>query len=135
MNQHPYLRAYMAGIVVPTLFLLVGITVFTIARFIYHVPVPIERVIVFPMAVVPNAWGAWNMLYVFLRSRRHLSIGFHGAILPFLLAPAGFALARALGITFLTPTLYATGFPVALVVYYLAWKHLVGFCNELLGIA
>jgi hypothetical protein len=31
---------------------------------VYNVPVPIERVIVFPMAVVPNLWGAWNVLRV-----------------------------------------------------------------------
>jgi len=60
MNQQIYLRAYMAGIVVPTIFLLVVATVFTIARYIYNVPVPVERVIVFPMAVVPTP-GAFGM--------------------------------------------------------------------------
>src|SRR5437879_8785581 len=69
MNQHIYLRAYMAGIVVPTVFLLVVAAVFTIARYVYNIPVPVERVIVFPMAVVPNAWGLWNVLFVALRSR------------------------------------------------------------------
>ena len=43
MNSQPYLRAYMAGIVVPTLFLLVAIVSFTIARMVYNVPVSIER--------------------------------------------------------------------------------------------
>ncbi len=61
MQKHIYLRAYMAGIVVPTILLLVAATVFTIFRYIYNVPVPIERVIVFPMAVVPNAWGLWSL--------------------------------------------------------------------------
>src|SRR5437667_351118 len=87
MNQHIYLRAYMAGIVVPTIFLLVVVTVFTIARYVYNIPVPMERVIVFPMAVVPNAWGLWNVLFVALRSRLQLPIGLHGALLPILLAP------------------------------------------------
>ena len=64
MSQHPYLRAYMAGITVPTVFLLVAMTGFIIARLVYNVPIPIERVIVFPMAVIPNLWGVWNMLYV-----------------------------------------------------------------------
>src|SRR5260370_39244542 len=32
MNQHRYLRAYMAGIVAPTVFLLIGLTVFCVAR-------------------------------------------------------------------------------------------------------
>ena len=67
--NHPYLRAYMAGIVVPTAFLLVGMTAFTLARFVFEVPVPIERVVVFPMALIPNLFGVWNMLYVGLRSR------------------------------------------------------------------
>ena len=58
MNQHKYLRAYMAGIVAPTIFLLVVVMGFTILRYVYNVPVPIERVIVFPMAVVPNIWAS-----------------------------------------------------------------------------
>ena len=37
--NHPYLRAYMAGIVVPTAFLLVAMTAFTLARFVFEVPV------------------------------------------------------------------------------------------------
>ncbi len=89
MNQHTYLRAYMAGITVPTIFLLVVATVFTMLRYVFDVPVPVERVIVFPMAVVPNAWGLWNILFVALRSRWQLSLGLHGALLPILLAPLG----------------------------------------------
>ncbi len=137
MNQHPYLRAYMAGIVVPTVALLVGMTVFTIARHLYKVSVPIERILVFPMALVPNLWGLWNVLYVGLHSHRRLPLGFHGALLPFLLVPLGFTLTRALD--FEIPGFMAHAFPIffpfGLAVYYLAWKHLVGFFNELLGIA
>jgi hypothetical protein len=54
MNEHPYLRAYMAGIALPTAFLLVALTVFCVARFVAQVPIPIERAIVFPMALIPN---------------------------------------------------------------------------------
>ena len=137
MSQHPYLRAYMAGIVVPTLFLLVGMTVFTVARHVYNVPIPIERILVFPMALVPNLWGAWNMLYIGLHARRRLPQGLHGAVLPFLMAPAGFLITRAVG--FEIPGFVAHVFLIAflfvLVIYYLAWKHLVGFFNEMLGIA
>ncbi|PYU34747.1 MAG: hypothetical protein DMG28_04860 [Acidobacteria bacterium] len=135
MSKYTYLRAYMAGIVVPTIFLLVIMAVFSVARFIYHVPIPIERVIVFPMAMVPNLWGAWNMLYVALRSRPHLPVGFHGAALLFVIAPVGLTLARTLDLQFPTPAFAATVFPIGLVAYYLAWKYLVGFFNELLGIA
>ena len=137
MNKHPYLRAYMAGSVVPTMFLLVIMTFFCVARFVYDVPVPIERVIVFPMAVVPNLWGAWNMLYILLHSRRRLNIGLYGAILPFALAPVGLTVAtRVLDFApAFVGKVFPIGFPIALVVYYLAWKHLVAFFNKLLGIA
>src|SRR5437879_3616269 len=94
MNSHPYLRAYMAGIAVPTPLLLVALTLFSIARFVYDVPIPVERVIIFPMAIVPNLFGVWNMLYLASRERTHLPLGVHGAILPFILAPAGFLLGR-----------------------------------------
>ena len=137
MKTHPYLRAYMAGIVVPTLFLLVPMTLFSVARYVHNTPIPIERIIVFPMAIVPNLWGAWNMLYLWLHSRPRLPLGLHGAVLPFLLAPTAFLVAHALD--FVIPSFVAQafpiGFPIALIVYYLVWKHLVSFFNELLGIA
>jgi hypothetical protein len=137
MNQHTYLRAYMAGIVTPTIFLLVVATVFCIVRYGYNIPVPIERVIVFPMAVVPNLWGLWNMLFVGSHARTHLSLGLHGAVLPVLLGPLGFLLTRALD--FRVPHGDASALPiaapVALIAYYLAWKYIVGFLNGVLGVA
>ncbi len=137
MNRHPYLRAYMAGIVTPTIFLLVVATAFTIIPYVFNVLVPIERVIVFPMAVVPNLWGLWNMLFVALRGRLHLSIGLHGALLPILLAPLGIVVTSLL--RFSIPGLAAHDFliaaPVGLLVYYLAWKYLVSFLNRVLELA
>jgi hypothetical protein len=137
MNQHPYLRAYLAGIAVPTVFLLVAMAVYTMVRYVYHMPVPIERVIVFPMAAVPNAWGLWNVLYVAFLARRHFSLGLFGGALPLLLMPAGYLVARLLefpiphGVFFVVPF----GIPIALIVYYLVWKYFVGFLNAELGIA
>jgi hypothetical protein len=133
MNQHPFLRAYMAGIVVPTLFLLFGMTAFTIARYVCHIPLPIERVIIFPLTVVPNLWGLWNIIYVALLSRRHVSIGAFGALLPFLLAPGGWLIAHlfALPIPRVAPFL----FPIGVILYYLIWKHVVGRLNAIIGIA
>src|SRR5713226_1090720 len=96
MKQHIYLRAYMAGIVFPTILLLVAVTVYSILRYVYNFPVPVERIIVFPMAVVPNLWGLWNMLFIALDSRRRLPIGLHGAILPFVLAPVALIVTRLL---------------------------------------
>jgi len=137
MNQHPYLRAYMAGIVVPTILLLLGATAFTIARYVYDVPIPLERVIVFPMAIVPNIWGLWNILFLAWRSRLKISIGVHGALLPFLLAPLGIVLTGLLN--FSVPG-FATHFlpiaaPLGLIAYYLAWKYIVGFLNRVVAIA
>lgn len=147
MNQHPYLRAYLAGIAAPTALLLVGLAVFCVARFVYNVPAPIERVIVFPMAIIPNAFGAWNMLYVALRPHWHHSIGLHGAALPFFLAPIGFVLATSLGYLKLTeaglvyfeivrvPYWYLAFAPfIGIALYYLVWKYAVGFLNKLQGI-
>ncbi|HKH99365.1 MAG TPA: hypothetical protein VJ999_09675 [Candidatus Sulfotelmatobacter sp.] len=148
MNTHPYLRAYMAGIAVPTMMLLVVLSGFLVARYTFQIPIPIERAIVFPMALVPNIFGLWNIFYLWLRPRRHLPIGFHGAILPFILAPTGFLLATCSG--FLTANsmglvwfgelvipyaMLAVGFSLALIVYYLVWKYIVGFFNQVLGIA
>jgi hypothetical protein len=148
MNTHPYLRAYMAGIVVPTIVLLFALTGFILARFVYQVPLPIERAIAFPMAIVPNLFGVWNMFYLWLRPRRHLPIGFHGALLPFILVPLGYLIGSALGVVNLTPqciiyfhevkvayAFFVAGFTFALIVYYLVWKYLVGFFNQVLGIA
>ncbi len=135
MNRHPYLRAYMAGITVPTMFLLVIMTVFSVVRFVYHIPVPIERVIVFPMAVVPNLWGVWNMFYIWLDRRHRLPIGFHGAALVFVLFPVGFTLAKTLGFLNLVPIPVFAVPVIGSIAYYLAFKYLVGFFNEVLGIA
>ena len=112
MRQHPYLRAYMAGIAVPTPFLLVVMAAFVVGRLIYQVPIPIERVIVFPMAVIPNLWGLWNMLYVRLRVRWHIPIGIYGAALVLLIAPLGFAVAALLGFQVPHRALAPFGLPV-----------------------
>lgn len=137
MNQHTYLRAYIAGIAVPTLALPIGVTVFGVARYAYNFSLPLERVMIFPMAVVPLLWGLWNVLFVASHSRTHLPIGFHGAILPFILGPLGIFLTRALD--FQLPNFGSHYFPilapVAVIAYYLAWKYFVGFLNTVLGIA
>jgi hypothetical protein len=119
------------------LFLLVIMTGYCVLRYVYDFPVPVERVIVFPMAVVPNLWGLWNILFVALRSRLQLSLGFHGALLPILLAPLGIVFASLLH--FPAPALISHIWPIAapgaLIVYYFAWKYLVGFLNRVQQIA
>ena len=135
MTSHPYLRAYLAAIAVPTMFLPIGLSAFFVARHAGLFPAALERVIVFPMAAVPNLWGAWNILYVAL-ARRGLSwsIGAHGAILPFLLVPAGVLLTQALRLDVFTPQRVAAVLPVAMILYYLVWKYAVGSLNRLLGV-
>jgi hypothetical protein len=148
MKDHPYVRAYMAGISVPTPLLLIALTVFVLARLVYEIPVPIERIVIFPMAIVPNLFGLWNVLHLATRSRTHLPLGIHGAILPFLIIPVGLLLGLRLGV--LTPTSHgltkfglvtfqyvhiALIIPLVVVIYYLVWKYLVGFFNRVAGIA
>jgi hypothetical protein len=134
MNQHPYLRAYMAGVTVPTVFLLIAMTGFIFVRYVYNVPVPIERVIVFPMAVVPNLWGVWNILW--LLSGRRVPIGLFGAILPVLLVPGAFLVTHAVGFALpaFVPKALPFIFPIALAIYYLAWKYLVSSLNRIVGL-
>jgi hypothetical protein len=137
MNQHTYLRAYLAGIAVPTVFLLVIMSGYCVLRYVYNFPVYVERVIVFPMAVVPNLWGLWNILFIALRSRWRLSIGLHGALLPILLAPLGLVVASLLNFpaSALVSHVWPIAAPVALIVYYFAWKYAVGFLNRVQEIA
>jgi hypothetical protein len=144
MRPHPYLRAYLAGIAVPTAFLLVIMTVSAVFRFYLEVPSqfvlatpapPLERAIVFPMAIVPNLWGVWNMLHLKLRSRWAVPLGVWGALLPLLLFPGGVALARLLDVFTIQWTLALGVIPIGMAVYYLAWKLLVAFLNEEVGIA
>jgi hypothetical protein len=143
MRPHPYLRAYMAGIVVPTMFLLVAFTIYAYFRFLaapsdFIAPLvsrPFERAIVFPLAVVPNLWGAWNMLHMALRRRMRMPLALHGALLPILLVPSGVLLGRALAVFTIPWSLAVTVIPIGMTLYYLAWKYLVGFLNEEMGIA
>src|SRR2546427_12985362 len=90
-----------------------------------------------PWSNALNVWGVWNMLYLILQSRRRLPIGLHGAIIPFLLAPLAFTITRIVGfaIPAFAVTMFPLIFPVAVLVHYLLWKHLVSFCNGLMGVA
>ena len=144
MRPHPYLRAYMAGIVVPTLSLIVIMAIFAYHQYYFEVSSqfvvglpgrPLERAIVFPMAVVPNAWGLWNMLRLALASRVRLSLGVHGAVLTLVLMPGGVALARVLDAFTIQWQFALPMIPIGMATYYLAWKYFVGFLNEELGIA
>ena|SRR5687767_1333553 len=144
MTPHPYLRAYMAGIVVPTIALIVIMVVYVSQRYYFEVssqfviPLPsqpLDRAIVFPLAVVPNLWGAWNMLHLALRRRAGWSLGVHGALLPLVLMPLGVALARSLDVFAIQWQFALPMIPVGMAIYYLAWKYLVSFLNAEVGVA
>lgn len=148
MNTHSYLRAFLAGAFVPTLVLPLMLAGFIVARLVLQVPFPIERGIVFPMALVPSVWALWNVLWLGSHERTHLAIGPHGAMLLLFLMPAGAVLATCLGIlsigasgivwfhTVHVPyTWIAPGLLAAFAAYYLLWKYIVGFLNRTLGIA
>ncbi len=148
MNTHPYIRAFLAGVFVPTLILPLLLAFFILTRLVLQWPVPIERGLVFPLALVPAVWGAWSMLWLWSHAQTHLPLGIHGALLPFLLLPCGATIARHLGILALGASgvtwfqvlhipylLIACVFAFALAAYYLVWKYVVGFLNRMLGIA
>jgi len=148
MSTHPYLRAYLAGVFVPTFILPLMLTAFIVIRLVFQVPVPIERGIIFPMALVPVLWGLWNVLWLGSHQRTHLAVGLHGAILPALLLPCGAIAGRHLGILALGANnatwfsaitvpyaVIAVGFCFGVAVYYLVWKYIVGFINSVLCIA
>ena len=148
MNTHPYLRAYLAGVFVPTLVLPLVLTVFIVARIVLRVPVPIEQAMIFPMAIVPSLFGLWNMLWVATHARTNLPIGVQGALLPFLMVPTGAVTAGCFGILqlgasgltwfhacYVPYAFIAVGFLCGVAIYYLVWKYIVGFLNRILGIA
>lgn len=148
MNPHPYLRAFLAGVFVPTLVLPIMLTIFIVVRLVLQFPVPIERGIVFPMALVPSLWGIWNMLAQTQTLRGKVPLGAFGALLPVIMAPVGAVVAALSGVIALGATgvvwfqvwhipyvLIACAFCVAVAAYYLVWKYIVGFLNHTLGIA
>jgi len=131
--MHPYLRAYMAGIVLPTIVMPIAIAVIPLQHVSDHL-FHVEDVLIFPIGLVPNAWGLWNVFHVWLRKRFEVPTGFHGALLVFLIVPAAYGIQAAVGKFLWTPALFAIAFPMVLVGYYLAWKYIVARLNDMLGI-
>ena len=148
MNSHSYLRAFLAGVFLPTLILPVLLTAYIVGRVVLKMPIPIEQALIFPMAIVPSAFGLWNMLWLGSHRRTRLPIGVHGAILPYLILPSGAAAATGFGvlafgaqgvvwfhIVHVPYALIAPGFLAVVIGYYLIWKYIVGGLNGALGIA
>ena len=130
MRNHPYLRAYMAGVLLPSWLLLLVLAVFLT----YLSKHGLRTGIVFPMAVVPNLWGVWNVLYNVPAIRRRVSIGVFGALLPLVIGPLGVLLVFGLGLDVYTWRDVALMLPIAMALYYLAWKYVVEFFNRVVGL-
>ena len=136
MQSHIYLRAYMAGVTVPSVLVILMLAGFVVLRFGYNVPIPIERFLVFPLAIVPGLWGLWNMLYIVVRKHWRIPLGLHGSLVPLVAGPlalgnaflAGFEISRS------ALTIFPAAVALAMLAYYLAWKYLVGFLNDVLDV-
>lgn len=138
----------MAGTLVPTLILPLLLVALIVLRLGMQVSFPVERGLIFPMALVPALWGVWNVLWEWSHERTHLPLGVHGAILPPLMVPVGALIATRSGVLTLGATsvtwfnaialpyaLLALFFAVGVTAYYLMWKYIVGYVNRVLGIA
>ncbi len=136
MKNHIYLRAYMAGVTLPTVLVLFVLACFVVLRFGYHLPIPIERGLVFPLAIVPGLWGLWNMLYIVVRRHWRIPLGVHGALVPLFVGPLALCNAFLLGfdIPHLALAIFPAAVAAAMLAYYLVWKYLVGFFNRMLEI-
>ena len=135
MKGNLFLRAYMAGVLLPTWILLLVLGAVVIAHLTGHSLPRLQSAIVFPMAVVPNVWGLWNLLYASMHLSERVSIGVFGALLPLALVPAGVGLAASLGLDFYSVRHAVVVLPVLMVVYYLAWKYAVAYFNRVVGVA
>jgi hypothetical protein len=131
--MHPYLRAYMAGIALPTMVMPVVVAGLRVLHPVDH-GFAVEELLVFPIGLAPNAWGLWNVLYVWLTRHRHIPLGLFGAALVFVIFPGALAIQMTLGKFLWTKEIVAVGLPLTIGVYYLAWKHVVAWFNDLLGI-
>ena len=136
MKDHIYLRAYMAGVTVPTVLVVFVLAGFVVLRSGYNLTIPIERGLVFPLAIVPGLWGLWNMLYIAVRRHWRIPLGVHGALVPLFVGPLALCDAFLLGfdIPRLVLVVFPFGLTAAMLAYYLMWKYLVGFFNRMLEI-
>jgi hypothetical protein len=123
-------------VTVPSVLVILMLAGFVVLRFGYNVPIPIERFLLFPLAIVPGLWGLWNMLYIVVRKHWRIPLGLHGALVPLVAGPlalgnaflAGFEISRS------ALTIFPAGVALAMLAYYLAWKYLVGFLNGVLDV-
>src|SRR5215210_4709035 len=100
--MYPSLRAFMAGITLPTMVIPLVIVLVSMDHSTVR-PFHLEDVVFFPVGLVPTAWGLWNMLYMRLRRRGNIPIGLFGMALLLPLVPVAYAIQLALGKFLWTP--------------------------------
>ena len=133
MPAHRFVRAYMAGVVAPTI--VVCAAAIVVAFYFDQVPTSVERAMILPMAINPVAWGLWNVLYVATHRAWRISLGSYGAFLPVLLIPAGVAVAHTLDLSFVTTKGALEVLPPTALAYFVLWKYVVGFFNRVVGLS
>jgi len=74
------------------------------------------------------------VLYNVPAIRRRVSIGVFGALLPLVIGPLGVLLVFGLGLDVYTWRDVALMLPIAMALYYLAWKYVVEFFNRVVGL-
>jgi len=128
-----FLRAYVAGVALPSV-VVCAVAVVVAFRF-SAIPSSVERAMIFPMAINPFAWGAWNALYISLRRRSRIPIGWFGALLAILLIASGVALAYTLAVPFVTARGAALVLLPTAAAYFVFWNFVVARLNRLLGVS
>src|SRR6185437_16665370 len=108
MVAHRYIKAFAAGIVLPTLVVFAAGVI--VACNYPRIPSRIEQAMFFPASLNPFLWGVWNMLY-FAFGRTRIPLGWHGVMLCALLLMAGAVLAPHFGFDFVTPMRALVVFP------------------------
>jgi hypothetical protein len=129
---HQYVRAYLAGIALPTLVVCVAGSMAVI--FFDRLEPSIQRALLLPIATNPVLWGFWNVVWVALPPRSRFQIGWHGAILGVLLIGIGVLLAARLHVSEVTPQRAGMALIPTALTYYLLWRYGVSFLNALVGL-
>lgn len=135
MTGPKFLRAYMAGLVPPSIIALLSYIAATVAHTFFNAALPpVEKGIMFPLVVVPNLWGIWNGLWAV--SSKRLPLGVHGALMPFLSFGLGAMAAKLLDIPITDQMIRMLPLSLAMSVatYFLIWKYGVRYLNRIAGI-
>jgi hypothetical protein len=129
MRSHPYVRAYLAGIALPTLVVCAAGSITVV--FFDRLEPAVQRAMFLPIAAIPVLWGLWNVVWVALGPPRRVQIGWHGAILAALVIGVGVLLAGRLNVSDVTPQRGRSSGPDrSCVLRSLAVRRLVSECSR-----